>query len=58
VTGVVVTAGPWGRLLGYESPDSRGPWLVSALAHWVIRRHLRRLAWAEVDIDLGAPAPR
>jgi len=55
VTGVVVSSGAWGRLLGYESPDERGPWLVSQLARWIIRRRVRQLTWAEVEIDTGAP---
>ena len=50
VTGVLVTTGPWGRLLGYASPDERGPWLVSRLAHLIIRRRLRTLAWDEVEL--------
>lgn len=58
VTAVTVTTGPWGRLLGYESPDERGPWLLSRLAGWVVRRRLRRLAWADVDIDAGPARSR
>jgi hypothetical protein len=58
VTGVVVTSGPWGRLLGYESPDERGPWLVSHLARWIIRRHVRTLPWDQVEIVRDEPGDR
>jgi hypothetical protein len=51
VTAVLVSTGPWGRLLGYESPDEHGPWLLAALARWVIRRHIRVLDWDEVRIE-------
>lgn len=57
VLAAVVTTRSWGRLLGYESPDEKGPWLLRLLARWIIRRHVRTVDWAEVevDIDLGAP---
>jgi hypothetical protein len=54
VLAVVITSGPWGRLLGYESPDERGPWLVSRLARWLIRRHMRTLPWTDVTVDVPA----
>jgi sporulation protein YlmC with PRC-barrel domain len=47
---VVVTDGPWGRLLGYERDTVEGPWLIEALARWITRRHLRRLSWDEVRL--------
>jgi sporulation protein YlmC with PRC-barrel domain len=50
---VVVTPRPWGRLLGYERAEETGPWLLTALARWLVRRHLRRLPWAQVRI--GTP---
>jgi len=47
---VVVTAGPWGRLLGYEQPEETGPWLLVVLARWLVRRRVRRLPWTAVRI--------
>ncbi|MFG3691405.1 hypothetical protein [Micromonospora sp. NPDC047740] len=43
VTALVVTAGRWGRLLGYERHETRGPWLLERLARIVLRRHLTRV---------------
>jgi hypothetical protein len=51
VTGVVATDGPWGRLLGYERAAAHGPWLVELLARTLVRRHLRRVAWAEAHFE-------
>jgi len=51
VTAALVSGGPWGRLLGYESPDERGPWLLTTLARWIIRRQIRTVAWDELRID-------
>ncbi len=51
VRAALVSKGPWGRLLGYESPDERGPWLLSTLAHWIVRRHIRVVDWNDLRID-------
>jgi hypothetical protein len=54
---VIVTPGVWGRLLGYDEPEETGPWPLTALAHWLIRRHLKRLPWGEVRVgDPAGPA--
>ena len=50
VTAVIVTAGRWGRLLGYESDDDTGPWLLESLARLILRRHTTRLAWRDVSL--------
>ena len=52
ITEVVVAAGIWGRLLGYERSEMRGPWLVEAFARAVIRRGVRRLPWSAVRIGV------
>jgi hypothetical protein len=44
VTALVVTAGRWGRLLGYER-DQHGPWVLQWLAGRVLRRRTRRVSW-------------
>ncbi|GAA2219814.1 PRC-barrel domain-containing protein [Micromonospora olivasterospora] len=48
VTALIVTAGRWGRLLGYERHETAGPWLLERLAHLVLRRHLTRVPWRDV----------
>jgi sporulation protein YlmC with PRC-barrel domain len=48
---VIVTDGPWGRLLGYDSPDTTGPWLIEALSRWIIRRHMRTLPWTDIVLE-------
>ncbi|WBB81049.1 PRC-barrel domain-containing protein [Micromonospora sp. WMMD882] len=52
LTGVLVTRGPWGRLLGYERDGVSGPWLVEAVARWIIRRRVTRLPWSELPPDV------
>jgi hypothetical protein len=54
VTGVVVSPGLWGRLLGYERAEITGPWLLERLARLVIRRGVRQVPWDEVRI--GTPS--
>jgi PRC-barrel domain len=51
VTAVVATGGPWGRLLGYERAAARGPWLLELVARALVRRHLRRVDWAEARFE-------
>ena len=40
--------GPWGRLLGYEREQVRGPWLLEKLAGWVMRRRTTTVPWRSV----------
>jgi hypothetical protein len=47
VTALIVTAGRWGRLLGYERDQRTGPWVLEALARHVLRRHIRRVPWRD-----------
>ena len=37
--------GPWGRLLGYEREQVRGPWILEKLAEWVMRRRMTTVPW-------------
>jgi sporulation protein YlmC with PRC-barrel domain len=50
VTAVIVTAGRWGRLLGYESAEHTGPWLLERLAQTILRRHTTRVPWRDVSL--------
>jgi hypothetical protein len=50
VTAMIVTAGRWGRLLGYERDEHAGPWLLEHLARWILRRHTSRLRWTDVTL--------
>ena len=52
---IVVTAGPWGRLLGYEREEETGPWPLVPLARWLLRRNTRRLRWTEVVVGHDDP---
>jgi hypothetical protein len=47
----MLSDGPWGRLLGYERPEVRGPWLLEVLARWILRRKARRVAWHDVRVE-------
>jgi sporulation protein YlmC with PRC-barrel domain len=51
VTQVLVTKGPWGRLLGYEDNQPTGPWLLDRLAGAIFRRDSRRVDWSDVQLD-------
>jgi hypothetical protein len=48
VAAVMVTNGPWGRLLGYERPQRHGPWPLTLLAHLVIGRAIRTIPYDEL----------
>jgi sporulation protein YlmC with PRC-barrel domain len=48
LTAVVVTAGPWGRLLGYEREQVKGPWLLDTLAKIILRRKMTTVPWSRV----------
>ena len=50
VVALIVTPGPWGRLLGYDREHVDGPWLLEWLAKLVLRRQVRRVPWAEADV--------
>ena len=50
ITAVIVTAGRWGRLLGYERDQHTGPWLLQHLARLILRRHTTRLPWTDVTL--------
>ncbi|MEV4759240.1 hypothetical protein AB0J86_29655 [Micromonospora sp. NPDC049559] len=51
VNAVVVVRGPWGRLLGYEREQVRGPWLLEILARAVLRRSTRTVPWRDLHLD-------
>ena len=51
VTEAVVTDGPWGRLLGYERDEVTGPWLIEIISRRLLRRHVRRIPWADINLD-------
>ena len=51
ITELIVTKGPWGRLLGYEDTQPTGPWPLNRLAHFMFRRDVRRVPWDEADLD-------
>ncbi|MFG2052903.1 PRC-barrel domain-containing protein [Micromonospora sp. NPDC048930] len=48
LTAVLVARGPWGRLLGYERDEVRGPWLLEVAARWILRRRLTRVPWTDL----------
>jgi hypothetical protein len=49
VVAALVTAGRWGRLLGYERGGKTGPWLLEKLARHVLRRRTVREPWDRLD---------
>jgi hypothetical protein len=51
IVALVVVAGPWGRLLGYERAEVAGPWLVEWFARLVLRRNTHRVPWADAGLD-------
>ena len=53
IVAVIVTKGPWGRLLGYERSSARGPWLLEHLARAVLRRESRRVPWEDLRLADG-----
>jgi sporulation protein YlmC with PRC-barrel domain len=52
VVALVVTAGRWGRLLGYERDEATGPWILEQLARAVLRRRTVRVSWEDLA-ELG-----
>lgn len=50
VTALIVTPGRWGRLLGYERHETRGPWLLQHVARIVLRRHMTRVPWHDAHL--------
>jgi sporulation protein YlmC with PRC-barrel domain len=51
IVALMVTEGPWGRLLGYEREQVVGPWLLEIFARRVLRRHMRRIPWDQADLS-------
>jgi hypothetical protein len=49
VTAVTVSGRPWGRLLGYEREQDTGPKLIQLLARAIMHRHVRTVAWDDLD---------
>lgn len=45
VVAVLAVRGPWGRLLGYEREQVRGPWVIEKLAGWILRRRTTTVPW-------------
>jgi len=43
VTALIVTAPPWGRLLGYERAEVGGPWILERFARFILRRDTHRV---------------
>jgi hypothetical protein len=50
VVAALVVHGPWGRLLGYDRTQLRGPWLLDALARALLRRNMTRVPWAALRL--------
>jgi len=50
ITQILVTKGPWGRLLGYEDSQPTGPWLLDRFARAVVRRDSQRVDWSDVQL--------
>jgi sporulation protein YlmC with PRC-barrel domain len=50
ITELMVTKGPWGRLLGYEDSQPTGPWLLDRLARAIFRRDAQRVDWSDVQV--------
>lgn len=40
----------WGRLLGYERAEVRGPWIVEQLARLIWRRDATEVAWPDLRL--------
>jgi sporulation protein YlmC with PRC-barrel domain len=53
IVAVLVTAGPWGRLLGYEREQVKGPWLLEWCARRIMRRDMHRIPWDEAHLSMG-----
>ncbi len=43
--------GPWGRLLGYEREQVRGPWILETLARMILRRQMTTVLSASLRLD-------
>jgi hypothetical protein len=48
VVAVLAVRGPWGRLLGYEREQVRGPWIIETLARAILRRRTTTVPWGAV----------
>jgi sporulation protein YlmC with PRC-barrel domain len=51
ITAVIVVHGRWGRLLGYERDEMRGPWVLEQLARRVWRRNAVEIPWERLRRD-------
>jgi sporulation protein YlmC with PRC-barrel domain len=51
ITAVLVVHGRWGRLLGYERAEMRGPWLLELFARRVWRRNAVEVPWERLRRD-------
>jgi len=58
LTAAVVVRGPWGRLLGYDRDQVRGPWLLESLARRILRRTMTRVAWSDLVWQESPPSGR
>ena len=56
ITAVIVTKPPWGRLLGYERDQTKGPWLLESLARAIARRDSAEIPWADAVSSLLPPS--
>jgi hypothetical protein len=45
---VLAVRGPWGRLLGYEREQVRGPWIIETPARWILRRRMTTVPWGSL----------
>jgi sporulation protein YlmC with PRC-barrel domain len=43
--------GPWGRLLGYEREQVRGPWLLETAARMILRRRTTTVPWESLRLE-------
>jgi sporulation protein YlmC with PRC-barrel domain len=51
IVAIVVTRGPWGRLLGYERDQVQGPGILEAVARRILRRNSEEIPWADVRFE-------
>ncbi|MFI6132702.1 PRC-barrel domain-containing protein [Micromonospora sp. NPDC051141] len=55
ITAALVNRGPWGRLLGYERDEVRGPWIIEVFARRVFRRQVTEVPWPGLRISPPTP---
>ena len=49
VVSAYVVGRRWGRLLGYERAEARGPWILDRAARWILRRNSTEVPIADLD---------